>query len=49
MIIIEREEIACSLESSELLTAAGSQKVELVRMRTRKNDRPILFVFCQYS
>ena len=31
------------------ITAAGSQKVELVRMRTRRNDLPILFAFCQYN
>ena len=47
-IIIKREEIVHSLESSELLTA-GSQNVGLVKMRTRKNDLPILFVFCQYN
>ena len=43
-----REEIVHSLESFELLTA-GSQKVGLVIMRTRKNDLPILLVFCQYN
>ena len=44
-----REEIVHSLELFELLTESGSQKVGLVKMKTRKNDLPILFVFCQYN